>query len=101
MDDDGIWNRDVEMERERGGRERFLRWLLRVKNRTLGYMIREVLKREKMRSRAAKKACDFVRRLEEVGEDMFRAELGFTCNASPYACKHSRDDSSQEHSYYK
>lgn len=47
MDDDGIWSRDVEMERERGGREIFLRWLLRVENRTLGYMIREVLKREK------------------------------------------------------
>lgn len=36
--------------------ERFLRWLLRVEGRTPGYMVREELQREKLRSRAGGRA---------------------------------------------
>lgn len=34
----------------------FLRWVLAVERRTLGYIVREELKRDELRSRAAKRA---------------------------------------------
>ncbi|KMQ88327.1 hypothetical protein RF55_12211 [Lasius niger] len=45
--------------------ERFLKWLLGVDRRTPGYMVREELKRDKLRSRAARRAWNFEIRLEK------------------------------------
>lgn len=45
--------------------KRYLKWLLWVDSRTLGYLIREELQREKMREMAERRAWEFERRLEE------------------------------------
>ncbi|XP_067203031.1 uncharacterized protein [Linepithema humile] len=51
--------------------ERYLKWVLGVDGRTPGYMVREELKREKLRGRAGKRAWEFERRLEEgKGSDL-------------------------------
>lgn len=52
------WREREEVERLH---ERFLRWVLGVENRTPGYMIREELKREKIRSRAGRRAWRYER----------------------------------------
>ncbi|XP_025993782.2 uncharacterized protein LOC113004505 [Solenopsis invicta] len=53
--------------------ERFLRWVLGVEGRTPGYLVREELQREMMRSRAARIAWGFEKRLEEGrGGDLAR-----------------------------
>src|SRR5436190_13640875 len=55
--------------REREGmeklEERYLRWVLGVDGRTPGYMVREELQREKLRTRAGKRAWGFEKRMEE------------------------------------
>lgn len=45
-----------EREKMEELQERFLRWLLRIEGRTPGYMVREELQREKLRSRAGGRA---------------------------------------------
>jgi len=45
--------------------ERYLRWVLGVDPRTPVYMIREELQREKLRTRAGRRAWSFEKRLEE------------------------------------
>jgi hypothetical protein len=45
--------------------ERYLRWVLEVDARTQGYMVREELQREKMKSRVGRRAWSFEVRLEE------------------------------------
>lgn len=47
--------------------ERFFRWVLEIESKTLGYMIREELKREKMRSRVERRAWNFKKRAKERG----------------------------------
>jgi len=45
--------------------ERFLRWILGVEKRTPGYLVREEMQREMMRSRAGRRAWNMEKRLEE------------------------------------
>jgi len=45
--------------------EKFLRWVLGVEGKTLGYLIREELKRWLLKSRAGRRARSFEERLEE------------------------------------
>jgi len=45
--------------------ERYMRWLLGVEKRTLWYMMREELQKEKLRGRAGRRAWEFEKRLEE------------------------------------
>ncbi|XP_071650744.1 uncharacterized protein [Temnothorax longispinosus] len=56
------WKERREVE---GIHERYLRWVLGVNWRTPGYMVRDELEREKMRSRASKRTWKFERKLEE------------------------------------
>jgi len=56
------WREREQMERVQ---ERYLRWLLGVNWRTPGYMIREELQREKLRTRAGRRAWKFEERLAE------------------------------------
>jgi hypothetical protein len=48
-----------------GIHERYLRWIFGLNWRTPGYMVRDELEREKMRTRASKRAWKFERKLEE------------------------------------
>jgi len=66
------WEEWDEMERMQ---ERYLRWILGVDSRTPGYLVREELQREKMKSRAGKRALMFEKRLEEGRGN----ELGRRC----------------------
>ncbi|EZA58505.1 hypothetical protein X777_14664 [Ooceraea biroi] len=53
--------------------ERYLRWIIGVESRTLGYMVREELQREKIRRRADKRTWRFENRLlEGYGSDLTR-----------------------------
>jgi len=45
--------------------ERFLKWILGVERRTPGYLVREEMQREIMRSRARRRAWGIEKRLEE------------------------------------
>jgi len=54
------WKERKRMERLQ---ERYLRWILGVEGRTPGYLIREEVKREKLRIRARKRAWKFEERL--------------------------------------
>lgn len=45
--------------------ERYLRWVMGVDGITPGYLIREKLQREKIRSRASRKAWGYERRLKK------------------------------------
>lgn len=45
--------------------ERYLKWILRVNGVTSKYMIREKCQREKIRSRAGRKAWGYEKRLKE------------------------------------
>lgn len=45
--------------------ERFFRWVLEIESKTLGYMIREEFKREKMRSRLERRVWNFEKRAKE------------------------------------
>ena len=45
--------------------EKYLRWIFGLNWRTPGYMVRDELEREKMRTRASKRAWKFERKLEE------------------------------------
>jgi len=56
------WKERAEIERVE---ERFLRWVLGVDARTPGYLVREEVKREKLRERAGNRAWRFEKRLEE------------------------------------
>lgn len=56
------WEKREEMERLE---ERYLKWVLGVDTRTLGYLVREELQREKLRIRAGRKAKNYERQLEE------------------------------------
>jgi hypothetical protein len=58
-----IWGWKEREEVERLG-ERYLRWVLGVNARTPGYLVREELQREKMRSRAGRRAWLFEKKLE-------------------------------------
>jgi len=51
--------------------ERFLRWVLGVDRRIPGYMVREELQREKLRSRAGKRVIDYEERLRGRGGNMW------------------------------
>lgn len=56
-----------EREKMKRLQERFLRWVLGVEGRTPGYMIRKELQREKLRSRAGRRAWEYEERLREDG----------------------------------
>ncbi|KMQ81435.1 hypothetical protein RF55_26332, partial [Lasius niger] len=56
------WKEREKVERVE---EKFLRWILGVDWRTPGYMIREEMQRNKLRGRAARRAWNFEKRLEE------------------------------------
>lgn len=56
------WKERNKMERVE---ERFLKWILGGDRRTPGYMVREELKRDKLRGRAARRAWNFEKGLEE------------------------------------
>jgi len=56
--------------------ERYLRWLLGVERRTPGYMVREELKRDKLRGRAGRRAWGFEKRLEEGRGGSLRRTAG-------------------------
>lgn len=45
--------------------DRYLRWVLGVEYRTPGYMLREELQKDKLRTRAREEALGFKRRLAE------------------------------------
>lgn len=45
--------------------ERYLRWLLRLKRHTPGYLVREELQREKLKDRANMRAWGYERKLEK------------------------------------
>jgi len=64
-----LWSGNMGMERKGMERihERFLRWILEMNERTPGYMVREELQREKLRSRAGKRVLDEERLREEGG----------------------------------
>ncbi|KMQ86830.1 hypothetical protein RF55_14087 [Lasius niger] len=54
-----------EREKVEGVEEQFLRWMVGADWRTPGYLIREELKRDKLRGRAARRAWNFEKKLEE------------------------------------
>jgi len=56
--------------------ERYLRWLLGMERRTPGYMVREELKRDKLRGRAGRRAWGFEKRLEEGRGGSLRGTAG-------------------------
>jgi len=56
------WKEREGMERLE---ERYLRWLFGIDNRTPGYLLREEIKRYKLRERAGRRAWGFEKRLEE------------------------------------
>lgn len=49
--------------------KRYLRWVIEVKKRAPGYLIREELQREKLRARAGIRAGNFEKRLERGEEN--------------------------------
>lgn len=53
-----IWKRKKREGVERL-QERYLRWLLRVKRHTLGYLIKEELQREKLKSRTGMRTWEY------------------------------------------
>lgn len=55
--------------------KRFLKQILGANNSTPGYMIREELQREKIRSKAARRAWSFEKRLEEGREGISKVCL--------------------------
>jgi hypothetical protein len=64
------WKEREEMERIH---ERYMRWTMGLNRMTPGYMIREELGRELMRTRAGKRAWNFEKRLKEgKGGEMAR-----------------------------
>jgi len=73
MDCSGVWGRDLgiegerERERERIERmqERYMKWMMGVNWKTLGYMIREELQRDKLRVRAGRRTWRFDKKLAE------------------------------------
>lgn len=56
------WKEKDKLEREEA---KCLRWILGVDWRTPGYMIREEIQRDMLRSRTARRAWNFGKRLEE------------------------------------
>lgn len=46
-----------------------MRWVLGVDGRTPGYLVRKELQREKLRSRAGKRAWGYEKRLSEGGAE--------------------------------
>src|SRR5580765_19665 len=54
-----------EREKVEGVEEKFLRWMVGADWRIPGYLIREELKRDKLRGRVARRAWNFEKRLEE------------------------------------
>lgn len=65
-----IWGWE-EREKMESLQERYLRWVLGVEGRTPGYLVREELQREKLRSRAGKRACKYEQRLLEGGGSLW------------------------------
>lgn len=63
------WKERQEMEMLQ---KRFLRWVLGADNSTPGYMIREELQREKIRSKTARRAWSFERLEEGRGGELAR-----------------------------
>jgi len=59
-----IWGWE-EREREERTQERFLKWVMGADWRTPGYMIREEVKRDKLRIRAGKRAWEFEKKLDQ------------------------------------
>jgi len=57
------WKEREGIEREM--HERSMRWILRVEKRTLGYLVREEMQRQMMRSRAGRRAWGMEKKLEE------------------------------------
>jgi len=54
-------------------KERYLRWLFGLDSKTLGYLIREKIKRNKLRERAGSRAWSFEKRLEMgLGSELTR-----------------------------
>lgn len=45
--------------------KRYLKWVIEVKRRTLGYMLREEMQRDKLKGRAGMRAAGFERKLKE------------------------------------
>jgi len=74
------WREREEIERLQ---ERYLRWVLGVDSRTPGYLVREEVQREKLRSVAGKRAWKFEERLER-GEGSVLAQL---CLGELTACQ--------------
>lgn len=58
------WKEREKMEKLQ---ERFLRWVMGVEERTPGYMVREEIKKEKLRSRTERRAWGFEERLMKGG----------------------------------
>lgn len=70
MDGNELWSRDIGLERKgrngkTGGKMRYIRWVLGLERRTPEYMVREEIKRGKLRERAGRRAWGFEKRLEE------------------------------------
>lgn len=56
------WKEREEIERLE---ERYMKWVLELERRTPGYMIREEIKRGKLKERAGRRAWGFEKRLGE------------------------------------
>lgn len=54
--------------------ERYLKWVLRMDRKTLEYLVREKLQKDKLRERAGRRAWGYERRLEEgKGSELARS----------------------------
>ena len=69
--------RDGKKERKQRESRRFIRWSLGVDWRAPGYMIREEVKRDKMRTRARRRAWNYEEQLRNgEGSEMARGDKG-------------------------
>lgn len=64
-----IWKKRARIERLQ---EKYLRWVLTVEYGTPGYMVREKLQRDKLRTRAGNRALGFEERLAEWKSEIAR-----------------------------
>lgn len=90
MDGDELWSGNLGMEGERSGKNtRFLKWILGLKGRTPGYLVREEMQRGKLRERTGERAGRFEERLlrgegselarlclEELRDNVWRDRVG-------------------------
>lgn len=69
MDGDELWSGNLGMEGERSGKNT-RKWILGLKGRTSGYLVREEMQRGKLRERIGERAGRFEERLlrEESSE---------------------------------